>query len=120
MKLLLDEMYPPRLALELVRRGHDVAAVADRAELRSREDEALLLAATAEERVLVTENVIDFPGIAAAFAVDERSHCGVILVSSRSFPRTDRGFGLLLRALDSYLAEHSAARTVSGGIHWLR
>lgn len=119
MKLLLDEMYPPRLADELRKRGHDVVAVAERPHLRATEDDALLMAATAEERVLVSENVVDFPEIAAALAADEQPQCGVILVPARTFPRTERGLGLLVRSLDAYLAERTAEPTVSGGIHWL-
>lgn len=119
MKLLLDEMYPPRLAQELVRRGHDVRAVVDRPELRALDDEVLLLAATAEGRALVTENVVDLPEIAAALEAEGREHRGIVLVSSRTFPRTERGFGQLLRALDAYLTEHERDPAVGGGVHWL-
>ncbi len=119
MKLLLDEIYPPRLADELRKRGHDVVAVTERPHLRAAEDDALLMAATAEDRVLVSENVADFPEVAATLAADEQTQCGVILVPSHTFPRTERGLGLLVRSLDAYLAERTAERTVSGGIHWL-
>ncbi|MDE3103224.1 MAG: DUF5615 family PIN-like protein [Chloroflexota bacterium] len=112
-------MYPPRLAHELARRGHDVRAVVDRPELRAMDDEALLLAATTEGRVLVTENVVDFPEIAAALKAEGREHRGIVLVSSRAFPRTERGFGQLLRALDAYLTEHERDQAVGVGIHWL-
>lgn len=119
MKLLLDEMYPPSLAHELRRRGHDVVAVEDRPQLREMEDEALLMAGTAEGRALVTENVADYPEIAATLATEERAHCGIILVPSRTFPRTDRGLGLLVRALEAYLRQHSDEESVPGGIRWL-
>ncbi len=83
------------------------------------EDEPLLMAATSEERVIVTENVADFPEIVDALRAEERSHSGVILVPSRTFPRTERGFGLLVRALDAYLRPHAGEQTVRDGIHWL-
>jgi len=112
-------MYPSKLARELKRRGHDVVAVEGRPELRAMEDEALLMAGTAEGRVLVTENVADYPEIAATLATEEQANCGVIVVPSRTFPRTERGLGLLIRALEAYLVEHSDAQSVPGGIHWL-
>ena len=40
-KLLLDEMWPPAIAVALRERGHDVVAVAERRELRGRADEAI-------------------------------------------------------------------------------
>lgn len=119
MRLLLDEMYPPKLAEELRRRGHDVAAVAERPELRASEDEALLLAASADGRVLLTENILDYPEIVATLAAEQRPHHGVILVASRTFPRTERGFGLLLRSIDADLSERTDAEAIPGGIHWL-
>lgn len=119
MKLLLDEMYPPRLAEELRRRGRDVVAVEERPGLKGMDDEALLVAATSDERVLVSENVADFPEIVATLGAEGRSHSGVILVASRTFPRTERGFGQLVRALDAYLEQHAAEPMVRGGLHWL-
>jgi predicted nuclease of predicted toxin-antitoxin system len=119
LRLLLDEMYPPRLAEELRRRGHEVIAVAEIPELRASEDEVLLLAATADRRVLVTENIVDYPEIVATLNDERQVPTGVILVSSRSFPRTERGLGALVRALDGYLGQRADEDTVPGGIHWL-
>lgn len=83
------------------------------------EDEPLLIAATSEDRVLVSENVADFPEIVAMLGAEGRSHSGVILVASRTFPRTERGFGQLVRALDAYLGRLAAEQTVRDGLHWL-
>jgi len=55
-KLLLDEMWPPIIAAELRRRGHEVIAVAERAELHGQPDEVVFAAAQAEGRTLLTEN----------------------------------------------------------------
>lgn len=112
-------MYPPKLAEELRRRGHEVIAVAELPELRASEDEVLLLAATADRRVLVTENIVDYPEIVATLNDERRVHMGVVLVSSRTFPRTERGLGALLRALDGYLVQRVDEEAVPGGIHWL-
>ncbi len=119
MRLLLDEMYPPRIALQLRKRGHDVVAVAERPELRTMDDEILLGAATADARVLVTENLIDFVEIANLYTAERRDHTGVILVSSKTFPRTEHGIGVLIRALDSFLSAHLRDRALAAGVHWL-
>ncbi|MGD0604661.1 MAG: DUF5615 family PIN-like protein [Streptosporangiaceae bacterium] len=58
--LLLDEMFAPAIAAELRELGHDVIAVADRSDLRSKSDEEIFSWASAEKRWLLTENVKDF------------------------------------------------------------
>lgn len=112
-------MYPVRIATELRKRGHDALAVVERSELRATEDGELLLMATAQGRVVVTEDVGDFLELVRDFASEGRAHSGVILVPASTFPRTDRGYGLLIRALHTYLEEHEHERTVPGGVHWL-
>jgi len=111
-------MYPPRIAAELRNRGHDVTAVAEQSDLRATDSEVLLRTATANDRVLVTEDV-DFTEIANAFALEARAHHGVILVSSATFPRTERGIGVLVRALGAFLNAHRRDRSVPAGVHWL-
>jgi predicted nuclease of predicted toxin-antitoxin system len=118
LKLLLDEMYPPRIAAELRKRGHDVAAVAEQPELRAMDDEGLLNRATANGRAVVTED-FDFIEIANVYALEARSYHGVILASSSTFPRTERGIGALIRALEAYLNSHLHDRTVAAGVQWL-
>jgi len=118
-KLLLDEMYPSRLAMELRRRGHDVVATQERPDQRETDDEPLLLIATSERRALVTENVADFPDIVTSLTEEQRSHSGVLLVSSRTFPRTEDGLGLLVRALDAYLTERPGDDELRDRMEWL-
>ncbi len=60
MRLLLDEMYSPRLAEHLRARGHDVLAVAELAELIGRSDIEVARFARERGRMVVTENVADF------------------------------------------------------------
>jgi hypothetical protein len=61
LRLLLDEMYAPAVAVELRARGHDVLSVheADPV-LVGASDAEVLFAAVSAERALVTENVRDF------------------------------------------------------------
>ena len=67
MKLLLDEMYSPTVAIQLRQRGHDVSAVVELTDLRTAADPVIFAAAQRELRVVVTENVRDYhlEGIAA-------------------------------------------------------
>ena len=99
-RLLLDEMYPPALADRLCQYGHDVVAVAARADLVGLDDAAVLEAATVEERCLVTENVRDF-----AVLIRQVCHGGVLFVHGQRWPRTRTGIPRLATALDHALAE---------------
>jgi len=67
MKLLLDEMYAPRIAEQLRARGHDVALVHDPADRRLEgvPDDEAWASAVADGRALVSENVQDFRRIEA-------------------------------------------------------
>ncbi len=106
MRLLLDEMWPPEVAVQLRRRGHDVVAVAERPELRGQPDAVIFAAAQVEGRVIVTENVVDYRPLAAYEIQDGRSHVGLIFTSNRSFPRHDpRTVGRLVSTLDRLLSE---------------
>ena len=59
MRFLIDAMFPPRLAQELSSRGHDAISPGTLG-LYNPPDRALVALATAEQRVLVTENAKDF------------------------------------------------------------
>jgi predicted nuclease of predicted toxin-antitoxin system len=77
-KLLLDEMYPRQLAERLRNGGHDVVGVVERGDLVGRPDLEIARWAREQERVVVTENVVDFvsldwltrPRDPATFSVD--------------------------------------------------
>lgn len=85
LKLLLDEIYDPRIAAQLRRRrGFDVRELGD---LRGATDEAVFALATADGRALLTENVPDFVPLAVAAASAGRDHDGLILTSNGTFPR---------------------------------
>jgi hypothetical protein len=104
-KLLLEEMWPPAIAAELRRRGHDVEAVAERRDLRSQPDRVVFQAAQAEGRAVVTENVRDFRLLAAEILRRGLPHAGRILTRNRSFPRSNlRSRGRVIRALDRLLS----------------
>ena len=104
MRLLLDaHISGPRIAETLGRAGHDVRAVDSERGLDGWGDEELLALAGAEERVMVTFDVKDFPAIARRWAESGRPHPGLAIVVG-----IDHGeFGTILRALESLLEERA-------------
>jgi predicted nuclease of predicted toxin-antitoxin system len=111
-RLLLDEMYPPALAKTLRDKGHDVRAVAALAELVGRDDPAILEAATATGRCLVTENVRDF-----AVLVRHAGHAGVLFVTAGRWPRTRSGLPRLANALHEAISD--GAVPGANEVRWL-
>ncbi len=123
MRLLLDEMHAPAVAVALNEAGFDVTATAADPSLRGSSDADLLdLAtaadpslrgssdadlldlATAADRALVTENVGDFSVLASARAVAGEPHAGLILTNPARFNRAALAYpGNLIAALRSFL-----------------
>lgn len=110
-KLLLDEMYPRRLADQLRDAGHDVVAVVERPELVGRPDEEIAGWALDHQRVVVTENVADF------LALGAQGHAGLLLLNARRWPRTPGGLRRIYSSLDSWLK--SARDRDSVVLEWL-
>ncbi|MYI06389.1 MAG: hypothetical protein F4059_03450 [Gemmatimonadetes bacterium] len=116
MKLLLDEMWPPDIAAVLRERGHDVAAVAERPDLRGRSDEEIFAEALADARAIVTENVVDYRPLASAALRAGRASPPLIFTSNRAYPRASRRTaGRLVAALDTLLTTRASLE----GEHWL-
>lgn len=113
-RLLLDEMFPLVIATQLRERGHDVVAVAEDPQLRAMTDPELLAWAREHSCRVVTENVRDF----RALVVDDPAGPGVLFTSSRTFPRTRRGIGKLIAAIDDWIA--AAAKTDQPVEVWLQ
>jgi hypothetical protein len=99
-RLLLDEMYPPSLAELLRQQGHDVLASAAAPELVGMDDHAVLDAASADGRCLVTENVRDF-----AVLLRHADHAGVLFVHGKRWPRTRDSIHRLAVALDKAISD---------------
>jgi predicted nuclease of predicted toxin-antitoxin system len=85
-RLLLDEMFSPEIASELVKRGHDVVAVAADPGLVGLPDEQVLEWATDQGRCLVTENVRDVEVLRRAAAAQGGTHAGVALLRPQAVP----------------------------------
>lgn len=115
MKLLLDEHLPRVIAEQLRERSHDVIAVTERSDLRGLADPELFERAQAEDRAMVTYNVDDFLDLDRAYQASEHPHAGIVLLSSRRFPR--KSVGPLVSALERFLAGGAQYRSF---VHWLR
>jgi hypothetical protein len=108
LRLLLDEMYSPALAVELRARGHDVVSVHDPGHglVVGASDADVLAAAQREERTLVTENVRDHRPLEIGLLAEGSHHAGLVYTSNRQFPRGDPStLGRLVRALDALLGQ---------------
>lgn len=121
MRLLLDEMHAPAVAVRLRDRGHDAVAVKERPDLIGLPDEGLLRAATADRRVVVTENVKDFAVLHQRISGAGQRHSGLVFTHSRRFPRSARNHvRVLADALAVLLTEHGAMLgEVESFIWWL-
>ena len=118
MRLLLDEMWPPFVAVALQRRAHDVAAVAERRELRGKPDPMIVQAALREDRAVVTADIGDYRAMAAAAAAAGDPFPALVLTDPRIWywaRARDRAGGSLVRSLDALL---SSGVTIQGE-HWL-
>jgi predicted nuclease of predicted toxin-antitoxin system len=116
MRLLLDEhLSAPRLGEALGREGHDVRAAARDPVLAGAADEALLRAARAEGRILLTRNVRDFAPLLVEWAGSGERHSGCVLIEGIDHAQV----GLLLRGLRLLLDRHPAQEEWVDLVLWL-
>ena len=114
MRLLLDEMYPRRLAEQLRSAGFDVIAVVEVPELVGSSDADIARQGLRDGRTVVTENVVDFA------LLDVEAHAGLLLVNARRWPRTPNGRPRLLTALHNWLeARGNRDPREPGVVEWL-
>ena len=118
MRLLLDEHFSPEVARQLRARGHEVASARERPELHGLADAELLDVAVRERRAIVTENVADFMELHRRALVSS-SHAGIVCTSGRRFPRTRRGIGVLVRALEALLVADPRTDALRDQVVWL-
>jgi hypothetical protein len=118
-KLLLDEMYPARLARALRERGADAEGVDERGPLRGLADEELLVVAAREGRALVSENVADFMRLFGEWGAAGRQHSGIVIALSSRFSRTPAGYEGLVDALVDLCAARSGDEALADAVHFL-
>jgi len=115
--LLLDEMFSPRIAVLLRDVGIDCTCVATDATLRTQDDAAIFIAALAQRRILVTNNVADFETIRRGRIVAGLASPRLIYTDDSTFPRRRGWVARIADALEYAANQHLASR--HGGVHWL-
>jgi hypothetical protein len=118
-RLLLDEHYSPEIARQLRGKGHDVVAVAERADLVGLSDDELLRRMARERRAIVTNNVKDFVPLATRVAVEAGEHHGLLFTSDRSLRRRIDAIGRFVEALDRFLQRHQDEDSYRNQVQWL-
>lgn len=108
-RLLLDEMFPAAMAEQLCAKGYDVRAVVASPEFTGLPDEEILLGATEAGRSLVTANIRDFMSLHARYRAANRSHAGLILVSTKTFPQNRAFVAAVTSALNVLLASEAGS-----------
>jgi hypothetical protein len=118
-RLLIDEHYSPEIARQLRKRGHDVVAVAERADLVGLGDDELLRRMARERRAIMTNNVKDFIPLATRAGLQGGEHYGLLLTSDRSMPRRLDTVGRFVAALDGLPQRHEREDSYRNQIRWL-
>lgn len=110
MKLLLDEMISPKIARELRGRGDfDVQAIkGDRLDLEAVADREIVRRIAAEQRTLVTNDVLDFQLIHNQMLAAGEEHYGLIFTSDSTMPRNKASIPLWVKSLTKVLTENPA------------
>lgn len=116
MKLLLDEMYSPEVAVRLRNRGHDAVSIRERHDLLGKSDAELFDAMAAEDRTIVTNNAVDFVPVFRRALAEGAKHPGLFLTSDRSTPRNKAGIGRFVNVLEDLVAERPAGAPTSSQV----
>jgi predicted nuclease of predicted toxin-antitoxin system len=101
-KVYLDEMISPRVAVALRDRHHDATATAEHQALGAADTTQFALAIR-EQRTFVTYNIGDFVILARAASTAGRDHWGLVLVHERRLPPSD--IGGLIEALHRLMSQ---------------
>jgi hypothetical protein len=121
-RLLLDEMIPAFVAVELRRHGHEVVALQEPEfrHLRGVDDLAILQHAQLEGRALVTDNVPDLVRCHRRLVAVGQRHHGLLLFSKATFPRHGHAtfVSRMVTALDVELQVHPKDDD-SAWVRWL-
>jgi predicted nuclease of predicted toxin-antitoxin system len=100
LRFLLDaHISGPNVGRPLREGGHDVRALDQDSALEDVQDEDVLALAAQEQRILVTQDVGDFPGMLREWAAAQRSHAGAIIVYGIDHSE----FELIIRGIQRWL-----------------
>jgi predicted nuclease of predicted toxin-antitoxin system len=116
-RLLIDEMFSAALAHQLVQLGVDCRSVAEDPDLSRLSDESVAEAALEEDRVLVTDNAVDFEILRRRWEAEGRTMPKLIYTCDDRFPRNRSFARSVAEALVAAVYEQRASR--EGGVYWL-
>jgi hypothetical protein len=97
-KLLLDEVYPVKLAQLLRDQGVDAATVTELG-MAGRSDADVFAAAAEGGYALLTENVSDFTRLCSEHVAAGRHHFGALIALSSRFSRRPAGYAAIAAAV---------------------
>ena len=117
MRILLDAHISGRaVGRALIEFGHDVRALDSEIELEGLSDPEVLDLAATESRVLVTANVRDFEPLLRAWAGEDRTHAGVVLIPPSV---RNEDFGVLISGVQKMIADTTQQEWMNR-VEWLR
>jgi predicted nuclease of predicted toxin-antitoxin system len=120
-KLLLDEMISPKIARELRSKGLDVQAIkGDRPDLEAVADREIVRRVAAEQRTLVSNDVLDFQLIHNQMLAAGEGHYGLVFTSDSTMPRNKASISLWVKTLETFLREHPADDALKNRVRHLR
>ena len=111
-------MFPEAMADQLSAKGHDVRAVVTTPVFAGLPDEEILIGAAEAGRALITANIKDLMPIDARYRATGRTHAGLIMVSTKTFPQSRAYIAAVTTALNSLLT--STAYDLGGQIVFLQ
>jgi predicted nuclease of predicted toxin-antitoxin system len=117
-RLLLDEHYSRHIAVQLRAAGYDVVPVGEQG-MGGSDDEPVLEFAASEERALLTNNARDFLPLVRLWATAGREHCGLLLTSDSSMPRSTGTIGLYVETLSRLMHANPGRRALADQVRWL-
>jgi predicted nuclease of predicted toxin-antitoxin system len=124
-KVLLDEMWTPTIAVELRNRDLDIAAIseplhADR--YAGIPDDEVFARAQEDGRAIVTDNVADYERARRDWESRGQPHHGVMYALNPPFNRHrgDAVIGQMVRALSEFLSSRDASGVLCNRVHYLR
>jgi hypothetical protein len=124
-RLLLDEMWTPTIALELRKRDLDVIAITESAHASRYagiSDDLLFARAQEDGRAVVTDNIADYEQARRDWESHGRAHHGLLYALDPPFNRHrgERVIGQMVSALAHFLSSAEAAREPFSRAHYLR
>jgi len=124
-RLLLDEMWSPTIALELRKRRFDVIAITEPAHASRYagiNDDQVFARAQEDRRAVVTDNIADYEQARRDWEIDGQPHHGLLYALDPPFNR-HRGEGVIgqmVNALAHFLDSPDAAKEPFSRAHYLR